>query len=116
MGTPTREFTYSGDDLLATVAGGKTTYHHKDPLSVRLTTDGTTGSSTFGQVLGQEGAYPYGEWWYTTGTGLPDGFLFTSYERDTESGLNYAMARYYESRYGRFCKEIARSGIGQVWV
>jgi RHS repeat-associated protein len=27
---------------------------------------------------------------------------FTSYERDTETGLDYAFARYYSSRLGRF--------------
>lgn len=27
---------------------------------------------------------------------------FTGYERDTESGLDYAQARYYNSRHGRF--------------
>lgn len=101
--SPSREFLYSGDDLLATLSGGKTTYHHKDHLSVRLLTDGTTGSPTYGQVLTQEGMYPYGESWYTTGSSSPDQFMFTTYARDSESGLDYALARFYDSGMGRFC-------------
>jgi len=101
--SPSREFVYSVDGLLATLSGGKTTYHHKDHLSVRLLTDGTPGSPTYGQVIAQQGGYPYGESWYTTGTGAPDNFIFTTYERDSESGVDYALARYYDSTMGRFC-------------
>jgi len=54
-------------------------------------------------VIAQQATYPFGESWYTTGTGVPDKFLFTSYERDQESGLDYAMARYYDSSVARFC-------------
>jgi RHS repeat-associated protein len=70
---------------------------------VRVWTDGTPGSPTYGQAIAQQGSYPYGESWYTTGSGAPDNFIFTSYERDQESGLDYAMARYYDSTVGRFC-------------
>jgi RHS repeat-associated protein len=45
------------------------------------------------------GHYPYGESWYNS-TG--DKLLFTTYERDAESGNDYAMARYYVNRLGRF--------------
>src|SRR5262249_41565783 len=37
--------------------------------------------------------------WYNA---TNDKLLFTSYERDSESGNDYAMARYYSSRLGRF--------------
>ena len=30
-------------------------------------------------------------------------WIFTSYQRDSESGLDYALARYYDSRTGTFC-------------
>lgn len=38
------------------------------------------------------------------GYGVGDGIRkqFTGYERDTESGLDYAQARYYNSQHGRF--------------
>jgi RHS repeat-associated protein len=47
-----------------------------------------------------EGHYPYGEVWYSTGTTTK--YLFTNYERDPESGNDYAMYRYHASRLGRF--------------
>jgi RHS repeat-associated protein len=108
--SPSREFTYSGNDLLTTISGNKTTYHHKDHLSVRLQTDGTSGSPTYGQVISQQATFPYGESWYSTGTASPDKLVFTSYQRDSESGLDYALARFYESRLGRFCSADPVSG------
>ena len=71
------------------------TYYHRDHLSVRLTTDGS------GNVLSQQGTLPYGEPWYQSGTG--NKWMFTSYYRDSESGLDYVLARYYDSRTGTFC-------------
>jgi RHS repeat-associated protein len=102
-GSPSREFLYAGSDLVASITGSNTIYHHKDHLSVRLYTDGTPGSPTYGQVTAQQATYPYGESWYSTGAGAPDQFVFTSYQRDSESGNDYAMARYYIDRFGRFC-------------
>jgi RHS repeat-associated protein len=86
---------YSGSKLLATIAGAAVTYHHPDHLSNRVETDASaTMTRTFGHL-------PFGEVWYETGTG--DKWKFTSYERDTaESGLDYAMFRYYGSGYARF--------------
>jgi RHS repeat-associated protein len=49
---------------------------------------------------------PYGqEISYTTrlqATACPPNYKFTGYERDPETGLDYAFARYYSSRLGRF--------------
>ena len=101
--SPTREFIYSANDLLATLANGQTTYHHKDHLSVRLESDGTLGSPTFGQVISSQGTFPFGESWYSSGVASPDKFIFTTYERDQDSGLDYASARFLDSRLGRFC-------------
>ncbi len=87
----------------ATITGGstpKTTYFHADHLDWRVSTDGTPGSPTYGQVNGQQGHSPFGESWYSTNG---NEFVFTSYQRDSESGLDYAMARYYDSSAGRFC-------------
>ncbi len=99
---PTREYIYSGRQLLATIVGNTTTYHHADHLSVRLMTDGTVGSPTYGQTVGQRGLYPFGDSlvWYETGT--TDKWKFTTYERDGESVNDYAIARYYINRFGRF--------------
>lgn len=51
---------------------------------------------------GTQGHYPFGEWYATGDTSK---FRFTSYERDPapgESGNDYAIARYYINRFGRF--------------
>ncbi len=98
--SPTREYIYnpaggSTTGLLAMVSGGATTYYHQDALSVRLTTNGS------GSVLTQDGTFPFGESWYQSGT--TNKWIFTSYQSDSESGLDYALARYYNSRIGTFC-------------
>ncbi|MGB9236802.1 MAG: RHS repeat-associated core domain-containing protein [Terriglobales bacterium] len=99
---PSREYVAGPTGVLAMIANGTTTYYHQDHLSVRLTTDGTSGSPTYGQVLSQQGHYPFGESWYSN-QGSGDNWVFTSYDRDSESGLDYALARYYDSRTGTFC-------------
>lgn len=91
---PTREYIYAGSQLLATISGGATTYVQADHLSIRLVTDAN------GNVVGQQGHYPFGESWYSTGTNTK--WKFTSYERDAESANDYAMARYDVNRLGRF--------------
>jgi RHS repeat-associated protein len=92
--SPSKEYLYSGNQLVATVAGSSTTYHHQDHLSVRLSTDPT------GSVIGQQGHYPFGELWYPSTPGTK--WQFTSYERDSESLNDYAMARTYVNRLARF--------------
>ncbi len=92
---PSREYVYGRGQLLATISGGTTTYHHPDHLSVRLSTD------SGGNKIGEQGHYPYGEAWYAASSTTK--FFFTSYQRDGESGNDYAMARFYISRFGRFC-------------
>jgi RHS repeat-associated protein len=92
--SPSREYIYSGSALLAKIESGATTYYHPDHLSTRVLTDSS------GNVLGQRGHYPYGETWYESGTTTK--LKFTSYERDAESTNDYAMARSYINRFGRF--------------
>jgi RHS repeat-associated protein len=53
-----------------------------------------------GNVIGQQGHYPFGESWYQANTTTK--WLFTSYERDAESGNDYATFRYDINRLGRF--------------
>ena len=79
---PTREYVYAGGTLLASTARTTTTYYHQDHLSNRLVTDST------GAVVENLGTYPYGESWYNA---TNDKWAFTSYERDAESGNDYAM-------------------------
>lgn len=93
VGSPTRENIY-GTGLLAKIEGSNTLYYHQDHLSNRLLTDSS------GNVAAQSGHFPLGETWYDTSTTTK--WKFTSYERDAESGNDYAMARYYVNRLGRF--------------
>jgi RHS repeat-associated protein len=92
--SPNKEYIYAGASLLATIASGTTTYHHPDHLSVRLTTD------TNGNLVGQQANFPFGEAWYSSSTTTK--WRFTGYERDNESGNDYATARPYVNRLGRF--------------
>lgn len=108
--SPSREYIYSGGQLVATLSGTTTTYHHPDHLSVRLGTDAS------GNKIGEQGHYPYGEAWYTSGTTTK--FIFTTYERDTESDNDYALARFYINRFGRFAcvdPEEGNPGDPQSW-
>jgi RHS repeat-associated protein len=94
VGSPTREYVYSGSALLATIEGTTTTYHHQDHLSVRVNTDAQ------GTKIGEQGNYPFGEFWYSSSSTTK--WRFTSYERDAESGNDYAFHRYHSNRLGRF--------------
>jgi RHS repeat-associated protein len=102
VASPSREYIYSGSVMLAKIEGGSTIYYHADHLSARLLTDSN------GNSLGQRGHYPFGETWYETGTATK--FKFTAYERDTETGNDFAMARYDVNRLGRFATPDPLSG------
>jgi RHS repeat-associated protein len=92
--SPSREYIYSGAMLLAKIEGGASIYYHPDQLSNRVLTDSS------GNTLGQRGHYPFGDTWYESGTTTK--LQFTSYERDSESTNDYATARSYLNRFGRF--------------
>jgi RHS repeat-associated protein len=58
----------------------------------RLVTDSS------GNIAAQLGHFPFGESWYNS---TNDKLLFTSYDRDSATGNDYAMARNYVSRLAR---------------
>ncbi len=102
-GALSKEYVYSGSTLLATHEGATLKYHHPDHLSTRVETDSAGAvARTFGQ-------FPFGEVWYETGTASK--WKFTSYERDSESGLDNAMFRYDSSRLGRFTSPDPLAGL-----
>src|SRR5262249_45606615 len=74
--SPSREYIYANNQLQATITSASTTYHLRDHLSIRVNTDST------GSIVGQQGHYPFGESWYSTGSSTK--WAFTSYERDSE--------------------------------
>jgi RHS repeat-associated protein len=90
---PSREYVYGGSALLAKIDSSGTKYYHQDHLSNRLVTDSS------GNTYTQMGQFPFGDPWYNASN---DKLYFTTYERDSESGNDYAMARYYVWRGGRF--------------
>lgn len=84
---------------LASFAAGATTYYYSDHLSIRALADAS------GNVIGKQAQYPFGEIMTGLQSGTATKWQFTSYERDLasgDSGLDYAQARFYGSRFGRF--------------
>ncbi len=99
-----KEYVYRGNLLMATYEAGTLKYHHGDSLSDRLITSST------GAVLGQQGHFPFGETWYAPGGTTT---IFTNYIRDSETDNDYAFARYYAARNGRFGAPDLVSGDSQ---
>jgi RHS repeat-associated protein len=68
--------------------------------------DATGPGQTSGQLCYDADFTPYGQEMSHTEhlqtTACPPNYKFTGYERDTETGLDYAFARYYSSSLGRF--------------
>jgi RHS repeat-associated protein len=93
VGSPSREYIYSGSALLAKIDSSGTKYYHQDHLSNRMVTDAS------GTKVAEMGTFPYGESWYNASS---DKLVFTTYERDSESGNDYAQARYNVSGLARF--------------
>jgi RHS repeat-associated protein len=88
------EYVYAGSRMVARDQGGVLRYFHQDRLSTRLITDAS------GTVVGTEDHLPFGQDAGTTGE--TEKHRFTSYERDAESGTDYAINRQYSSPAGRF--------------
>jgi RHS repeat-associated protein len=98
------ECIYSGERMVAKVANGATSYFLSDPLGVRLTLDGG------GNVVGKQGRLPFGEDFAETST--QEKHHFTTYERDAETGLDYAVNRTYSPNIGRFIQRDPHSYNG----
>ncbi|MGE3466301.1 MAG: RHS repeat domain-containing protein, partial [Pyrinomonadaceae bacterium] len=100
-----KEYIYGASGLLATVESGLTQYLTTDHLgSPRIATDGS------GTVTSRRDFMPFGEE-VSTGAGRSSGAgwggttvrqKFTGYERDDESGLDFAQARTHSFSLGRF--------------
>jgi len=93
--------------MIAREGGGKVFFLY-DRLSARATiTDGQGG------IQGRQSHLPFGEELVATGT--TDKHRFTSYERDSETGTDYAVNRGYSASIGRFLQADpyrASGGIG----
>src|SRR5271156_911810 len=71
---------------------------HEIYQDLALGAPANTNSS--GADVGEQGTYPFGESWYNNNT--TSNWVYTSYERDAESGDDYALARSYANTNGRF--------------
>jgi RHS repeat-associated protein len=90
------EYVYAGGRMLAQETSGKVTYYHQDRLSVRLLTD------TAGKVVAQMSHEPFGE--KLLEREEVNKWRFTTYERDAETGSDYAVNRQYAMNIGRFLR------------
>ncbi len=106
------EYVYWGRRAIAKVGGATTNVLLSDRLSVRLVLEAG------GNVVGRQGHLPYGEDFGESG--VQDKHHFTSYERDSETGTDYAVNRQYAQGAGRFMRvdpkaSSARLGVPQSW-
>jgi RHS repeat-associated protein len=94
-----KNYVYFGGRLLATEepngSGEKVYYHHPDRLGTRLVTN-NLDTTFFEQV-----SLPFGTPLDAESTGATNR-RFTSYDRSTATGLDYAVNRHYDPKQGRF--------------
>ena len=100
-----KNYVYWANRLLATLEVGPSTvprqlsqaasFYHPDRLGIRLVTDGT-GKRLSSSDLYAFGVAPVGS------TASGDTRLFTSYDRSQQTGLDYAVNRFYDPSLGRF--------------
>jgi RHS repeat-associated protein len=94
------DYVYAGARMIrsrqrtSSTAPWTTRYYLSDRLSVRMTLDSS------GNVLGRQAHFPFGEDFAESGT--QEKHHFATYERDGESGTDYAVSRQYAPGLGRF--------------
>ena len=102
--TVTTSYVYAGSRLLSTETSSGTTYMTADTLGTpRINTNGS------GNVIARHDYQPFGEEIFTAQRTAAIGYAadtvkkkFTGYERDGETGLDFAEARMYSNTLGRF--------------
>ena len=97
-GNLTATYMYAAGERLAKVANGVVSYYLKDHLGSTRTL-----ISSEGMAEATYDYWPYGEVLASSGTGSTH-FRFTGHERDSESGLDYMLARSYAYDVGRFLR------------
>src|SRR6185295_15361665 len=98
-GGVTSEFTTSNAIASATAASStdKCFYHTTDKLGSAVLVMNSSGL-----VIENNRTLPYGEAWLAESTPSTNAQKFTTYQRDSESGLDYAMNRFDSGALGRF--------------
>jgi len=111
------EYVFFGGRRIASRDGtGNIYYYFADHLgSTRTITTGSGPGQTPGQLCYDADFSPYGQEMSHSErlqtTACPPNYKFTGYERDPETGLDYAFARYYSSRLGRFLSTDPLGGV-----
>ena len=98
---------FSGRQIAARNGTGPIFYYFADQVgSTRSITTGNGTGQTPGQLCYDADFTPYGleipHTEHLQTTACPPNYKFTGYERDGETGLDYAFARYYSSSLNRF--------------
>lgn len=89
-------------------AGGEAVeYHHPDRLGTRIITNPSTGGSS------EQVTLPFGTALAAESSGSPSKRRFTSYERNSATGLDYAVNRHYDAQQGRFT-QVDPIGMGDA--
>jgi RHS repeat-associated protein len=101
------EFTTTNTGATQAASTDRATYRTSDKLDSAVLIINASGT-----VIENNRTLPYGEAWLPEVASSNDK-KFTSYERDFESGLDYAMNRYLANSYGRFVSADPK-GIGAV--
>src|SRR6185503_10596612 len=108
VGSTTTYYVWDGAQVIAeysnaAAGGGGTSYYLADRLSTRMITDGN------GTFKGTQDHLPFGE---DAGiSGMNEKHRFTNYERDIESGTDYAVNRQHQFANGRFMQPDPAGGL-----
>jgi RHS repeat-associated protein len=96
-GNTTNEYVFFAGRRISRVdASGNVFFYYADHLGTTRTITTGTGATCYDADF-----TPYGQEMVHTNT-CPQNYKFTGYERDSETGLDYARARFYNPRLGRF--------------
>ncbi len=90
-----RDFIYFESQMIAEATSSDAVYHHKDRVSTRLL------SNASGTVNVRQQTAPFGEVMSDSNPSQTK-FKFTTYERDSETGGDYALNRQYAANRARF--------------
>jgi RHS repeat-associated protein len=96
-GTITNEYVFFAGRRIAQDASSGVYFYYADQTGSTTVMTNASGTPCY-----QATFTPYGEEHATQTTCQQNNYKFTGFERDAETGLDYAFARYYDSRLGRF--------------
>lgn len=107
-------YVYAGGRMVYKVEGSVARYFLSDRLSVRLMLSPAATITGEVTVEGKQSHLPFGEAMATSGD--QDKHRFTSYERESSIGLDYAVNRWHLPGVGRFFQADPYRGSGGVSV